>query len=104
DMAMRKILSICCFLLGFCYGTSGQTHRYTLDSLRHQITLESLEGKSSQVTIENDYQKNKIRISSSGGTLYLYDNYYGEVQSRILNKNFLEIVYSRHGGSNQQVN
>jgi hypothetical protein len=83
-------------------------------SLLRSVTLESLDGKNDEIVIFNDWMNRQIVISHLSDSTFrkdsllaycfddsvlVFDNFYGEVEFRLLNKNFLEILYSAHGGS-----
>ncbi|MBB3056809.1 hypothetical protein [Mucilaginibacter gotjawali] len=64
-----------------------------------KFTLRSMDGKVQQVHLVPDYFRHILRISCLKDTITDYDFWGVPVETRILNKQFLEIKYAVRGGS-----
>ena len=82
------------YLTLFCWWIAGALYAQT-------YAIESMEGKIERVRLSHAPYTNQLTVSYQRDTLYLAD-YAGLIGAHLLGKNFLEIVYTRHGGENAE--
>lgn len=68
-------------------------------SAQKSYELLSLDGKRCVVAVENDWQRKQCRIAYGSQVVCAFDNWYGEIKSGQIAKQFLQISYARGGGN-----
>ena len=74
----------------------------TYASSSHYIdtfSIESIEGKNEKIIILNNCSEKELQIIYHNDTICIFDDFYCNVNTTSLNKNFLQVEYDVSGGS-----